>query len=292
MADFRSIQPDEAERLVREGAVRVLDVRQPEEYERLGHIPGAILLPMDLLPSAPATLPAEGKPWLVYCEHGVRSAAAARFLAQAGFAGLLNLAGGLSRWRGPRDHAPGDPFAAGPSSWLVECADLLPRGGRTLDLACGRGRHALLLAAAGFGVRAVDRDADAIAALSGVARRFGMPLEAEAIDLEACAAVDLGSAAYDLVVVFRYLHRPLFPAIRSALRPGGLLLYETYTTAQAARGKPTNPHFLLEPGELERLAAPLAIVRRREGEFDGAWVSAVAARRGGAPGGGERVSSS
>jgi len=62
--------------------------------------------------------------------------------------------------------------------------------------------------------------------------------------------VDLGTEAYELVLVVHYLHRPLFPSLVRALAPGGLLLYETFTTAQAARGKPTNPDFLLEPGEL------------------------------------------
>jgi rhodanese-related sulfurtransferase len=278
---IRNVEPEEAERLVRDGAVRVLDVRSPEEYRELGHIPGAILLPVELIPSAPAILPRDGKPLLVYCEHGIRSVAAVRFLAQAGFEGLLNLAGGLSCWSGPRDYEPAECSAgAGPSSWLVENADLLPRGGRALDVACGRGRHALLLGAAGFQVRALDRDAAAIAELSEIARRLDLPVRAEAIDLEA-EGVDLGEETYDLIAVLRFLHRPLFPALRRALRSGGLLLCETYTTAQAARGKPTNPAFLLKPGELRTLAAPLEILRDREGEFDGGMVAAIAARKTG-----------
>ncbi len=276
---IQSVEPDEAERLVRDDAVRILDVRTPEEYRELGHIPGAILLPVDLIPSAPATLPRDGKPLLVYCEHGLRSVSAVRFLAQAGYENLLNLAGGLSRWTGPRDHAPAEEgAAAGPSPWLVANADLLPRGGKTLDVACGRGRHALLLAVAGFPVRALDRDAAAIADLSNIARRLNLPVRAEVMDLEA-DGIDLGHEIYDLIVVFRFLHRPLFPAIRKALRTGGLLLYETYTEAQAARGKPSNPDFLLKPGELRALAAPLDILRDREGEFDGGMIAAVAARK-------------
>ena len=56
------------------------------------------------------------------------------------------------------------------------------------------------------------------------------------------------TAAFDVIVVVHYLHRPLFPQLLAALRPGGVLVYETFTTAQAARGKPTNPDFLLRPG--------------------------------------------
>ncbi len=276
---FRSIDPTEAEGLVRDGAVQILDVRTPEEFVSLGHIPGAALLPLDLIPSAAATLPRDGRPILIYCEHGVRSAHAARFLAQAGFDNLLSMAGGLSRWRGPRDFTPGEGFAPlGPSSWLLENADLLPRGGAALDLACGRGRHALLLAGAGLEVRAVDRDAAALASLRATAARLQLPVTVEEIDLET-AGLDLGTARYDLILVVHYLHRPLFPAIFRALRNGGLLLYETFTIDQAARGKPTNPEFLLQPGELPRLVAPVSILRQREGEFEGRMVAAVAARK-------------
>ena len=276
---IRGLDPSEAERLVARRAVRVLDVRNPDEFVGLGHIPGALLLPVDLIPCAPATLPRDGTPLLVCCEHGVRSAHAARFLTRAGYPEVFNLTGGMSCWRGARDHSPGEGYAAlGPSSWLVVNADLLPRGGRALDLACGTGRHALLLVAAGFAVTAIDRDGEKIAALRATAQRVGLDLRGETLDLEAEGA-DLGREAYDLVLGVHYLHRPLFPAIVRAPKRGGLLLYETFTVAQAARGRPTDPDFLLRPGELKNLIAPLEILREREGEFEGRMVAAVAARR-------------
>jgi len=276
---YQTISPAEAARLVGEKSVRLLDVRSAAEYRDLGHIPGAILLPVDLIPVAVATLPREGKPLLVYCEHGVRSAHAAALLARAGFSDVMNLAGGFSCWRGPREHSPGDPFGStGPSSWLVENADLLPRGGDMLDLACGRGRHALLMAGAGYSVRAIDRDVEKIASLRADAERLSLPLTAETLDLEK-EGLDLGASICDLLLVVHYLHRPLFPAIVRALRPGGLLLYETYTIDQAARGHPTNEAFLLRHGELRSLVAPLAILRERDGEFEGRMVAAVAARK-------------
>lgn len=275
----RSIDPDEAEALVRDGAVRVLDVRSLEEFVSLGHIPGAALLPLDLIPSAAATLPRDGRPILIYCEHGVRSAHAARFLARAGFGNLLNMAGGLSRWRGPRDFTLGEGFAPlGPSSWLLENADLLPRGGAALDLACGSGRHALLLAGAGCQVRAIDKDAAALASLRDTVARLQLPVAVETLDLET-GGVDLGAARYDLILVVHYLHRPLFPAILRALRKRGVLIYETFTVDQAARGGPTNPDFLLQHGELARLVEPLSIVRERDGEFEGRCAAGVAARK-------------
>jgi SAM-dependent methyltransferase len=136
-----------------------------------------------------------------------------------------------------------------PSSWLSESARWLPPGGRALDVACGRGRHALRLAAAGFEVTAIDRDREALAALAEEAHALGVAVQTRHLDLEA-AEPSLGDDAFDLVVVFRYLHRPLFPMLRRALRPGGVLVYETFTRAQAVRGHPTNPAFLLDPGEL------------------------------------------
>ncbi|HUG54422.1 MAG TPA: rhodanese-like domain-containing protein [Vicinamibacteria bacterium] len=278
-AVYRNVDADEAARLLARDAVRVLDVRTPDEYDAAGHIPGANLLPVDLIAAAPATLPRDGKPLLVYCQHGIRSVTASRFLAAAGFSDVMNLVGGLSCWRGPREHGPASADRmAGPSAWLVQNADLLPRRGRALDVASGSGRHALLLSAAGLSVRGVDRDAEALAELKASARRLGLRVETEVKDLETGAA-DLGEEAYEIVLVVNYLHRPLFPAITRTLRKGGWLIYETYTTAQAERGKPTDPQFLLEPGELPRLVAPLEVVRQREGEFEGRMVSSVAARK-------------
>jgi len=165
-----------------------------------------------------------------------------------------------------------------PSSWLLESAPRWPAGGRALDVACGRGRHALLLAAAGFEVTAVDVDAAAVADLRAQSRGVGLSLHTEVRDLEG-ADTELGEAAFDLIVVFRYLHRPLFPALRNALRPGGLLVYETFTRAQAARGHPKNPAFLLDDRELLRLVAPLEVLASEEGEREGSFVARVVARR-------------
>ena len=100
------------------------------------------------------------------------------------------------------------------------------------------------------------------------------------MDLETNPPPDLGHARYIAVLSFNYLHRPLFPALRHALEPGGRLFCETFTTAQATRGKPTNPDFLLRPGELGELVA-LTILRAREGEFDGRFVASVVAERRG-----------
>lgn len=271
---FTTIGHDEARRLIASGEVTVLDVRTPGEYAQLGHIPNAWLMPVDLAASAPAVLPDDHKPVLVYCEHGVRSVAASRLLTEAGVTHVLNLAGGMAAWTGPREF--GASPLRGPAAWLIDNADLLPRGGKVLDVACGRGRHALLLASAGFDVHAIDRDPEAIAFLEATAERLHLSLSCEVVDLETDPLPVLPGPC-DAVLVFNYLHRPLLPALRGALAPGGRLFYETFTVQQAERGHPKNPDFLLEAGELSRSMAPLTVLRSREGEFDGRFVASVVA---------------
>jgi SAM-dependent methyltransferase len=166
-----------------------------------------------------------------------------------------------------------------PSAWLLDHLDRLTPGGRILDVACGRGRHALHLARQGFRVDAVDRDADAIAELREVAASEQLTLSCRVLDLESEPPPSLGHHLFDGIVVFRYLHRPLFPALIAALAPGGFLIYETFTTAQALRGRPTNPRFLLEPGELVTLVAPLVILESRESDVNGQAVASVLATR-------------
>ncbi len=183
------------------------------------------------------------------------------------------------------------------SEWLTDHAELLPSTGLALDLACGRGRHALWLAERGLRTCAVDRDPEAVGALNDEARARGLLLEATVVDLESgdassdasergggnvgsCGVGSWGLAvsSYDVIVAFSYLYRPLFPRLVAALRPGGVLVYETFTVEQAAYGKPTNPAFLLKPGELRELVQPLEILAEREGEFGGRMIASVIAR--------------
>jgi SAM-dependent methyltransferase len=139
-----------------------------------------------------------------------------------------------------------DPHHAAPkpSAWVRRWADFIPRGGRVLDLAAGSGRHARLFAALGHPVEAVDRDADAMSRLDGVA------------GVRTCVAdIEAGSWPYpgetfEGVVVANYLHRPLLPVLVAAVAPGGALIYETFAAGNERFGRPANRDFLLEPGEL------------------------------------------
>ncbi len=132
-----------------------------------------------------------------------------------------------------------------PSLWVSRFMHLVRPQGRVLDLACGSGRHTALFAKAGFLVTAADRD---ISKLGHLAEARGVrPVE---VDLEAGAGWPFPGEAFDAIVVTNYLHRPLFPAILAALAQGGVLIYETFADGNQAFGKPSNPDFLLQPGEL------------------------------------------
>lgn len=160
--------------------------------------------------------------------------------------------------------------------WIGRIAAEGRRGGPALDLAAGRGRHALCLAAAGFCTFAVDLELAAIAAAVTTARSRGLTLRAWCADL---TGFPFPAGYFDLIVVARYLQRDLFDHLREALAPGGVLLYETFTLAQRRHGKgPTSRDHLLEPGELQTLAAPLATLFYEEVDEPDA-VARLAARR-------------
>lgn len=165
-----------------------------------------------------------------------------------------------------------------PAPWLVENVGLIPRDRPILDVACGRGRHALFLARQGWAVHAVDRRPEVLSDVLVSAAAAGLAITVEKIDLEA-GAPSLGDGHYGGVVVFHYLYRPLMSAIIRAVAPGGVLVYETFTAGQAQRGHPKNPAFLLADGELPQLVRPLEILRAREGEFDGKLLASVVAAR-------------
>lgn len=146
-----------------------------------------------------------------------------------------------------------------PSAWVRRWAALIRPGGRVLDVACGRGRHLRFLKSRGFSVVGVDRDEAALEASKDVA---GVELR--------CADIEAGPwpfppGEFDAVVVTNYLHRPLFSTLVEALRPGGVLIYETFALGNERYGRPTNPDFLLRPGELLHSLEPLAIMAFEQG---------------------------
>lgn len=139
------------------------------------------------------------------------------------------------------------------------------RRGPLVDVACGAGRNALPLARLGLRVVALDRARERLATLHATARAEGLPLAAIAADLEAHDAIPLATGSAGAVLVFRYLHRPLAREIERVLRPGGLLLYETFTSRHREVAEhPRNPAFLLGPDELPELFPGFEVIRYEE----------------------------
>jgi SAM-dependent methyltransferase len=166
--------------------------------------------------------------------------------------------------------APSPLFAA-------ERERLLAAGGPALDLACGRGRHALALAASGVLAIGLDRDRARLAELARSAHARALPVRPLLADLEAAGRLPLASASCGAVLVFRYLHRPLASEIVRVLRPGGVLLYETFVRKhRELSDHPRNPAFLLDAGELPKLFAALEVLRAEEAVVQAPAPEAVA----------------
>jgi tellurite methyltransferase len=160
------------------------------------------------------------------------------------------------------------PFVA---EWIRTLATRVAPPRRALDLAMGRGRHAIVLARHGFHTYGVDMNADVVRDAVAAAAQDGLVVRGWCADL---TTYPLPDATFDLVVVARYLQRNLFASIRRTVKPGGFVLYETFTVAQRLLGTgPASADHLLEPGELrnafsgwdalfyEEVAAPEAVAR-------------------------------
>ena len=142
-----------------------------------------------------------------------------------------------------------------PSPWITRHASRIIPGGLVLDLAAGNGRHSRWLAAQGFRVLAVDRDAEALAALAGTP-----DVDARVMDLEG-SDWPLAGLCFAGIVVTNYLYRPRLTILAAMLDPGGVLLYDTFARGQERLGRPKNPDYLLEPGELlDVFTPPLRLV--------------------------------
>lgn len=254
----------------------VLDARPPEAFAA-GHLPGAGRLSPEEFVARRTELPPRDAPVLVVHDQPAAARAAAEALAALGYgrvawldAPLAALAGGLADRGGPARLWRPAPF-------LARVLPRLPRG-RALDLAAGAGREAVFLALAGWGVEAWDHDPEALARAAGLAARHGAALATRVVDLE--RPLPPPAAPWDLIVVFRFLHRPLFGWIERALAPGGALVYETYRDGQERFGRPRQRRFLLRPGELASAFPSLSVELHEESDPPaGPVVSRLLARR-------------
>jgi SAM-dependent methyltransferase len=165
------------------------------------------------------------------------------------------------------------------SPWVARFARLIPAGGQVLDLACGAGRHARLLAGMGYRVEAVDRNAELLAGLAGIPG-----VSTRQADLEGGPWPYFGRA-FEGIVVTNYLWRPLLPQLFACLEDGGVMIYETFMDGNERFGKPANPEFLLRRGELlDLMHKRFTVMAFEQGEVEKPWpamVQRIAVRRGG-----------
>jgi len=148
-----------------------------------------------------------------------------------------------------------------PSEWVRRWSALVPAGARVLDVACGSGRHVRWFGGRGARVTALDRDVLALAPLRALTEPAVEVVEA---DIEN-APWPLAGRRFDAIVVTNYLWRPLLPILVASVDDGGVLIYETFARGNETVGRPSNPVFLLEPGELLGAAQGLRVVAFEDG---------------------------
>jgi dihydroneopterin aldolase len=158
-----------------------------------------------------------------------------------------------------------------PAQFLTHQLHRLPKG-KALDVAAGSGRNALYLASHGFQVDALDRDEEAMTELAATAKQRNLPnLTVRTVDLERTPdeRPEFLKQEYDVITVFFYLHRPLFPSLIESLKPNGVLIYETFTIDNYMRHRhPRRREFCLAHNELLRLTSGLRVLSYDESEQD------------------------
>jgi rhodanese-related sulfurtransferase len=239
----------------------LLDVRAAEAF-RAGHLTGSGHLPAAELQPRRAELPPREQPVVALADDPEDARAAALALDAMGYRQVAWLDAPLAAIAG--GHADVGPPARlwRPAPFLAEVLPMLPRG-RAIDLAAGSGREAVFLALNGFEVEARDRAPEALGRAEDLARRHGARLRSVVCDLER-PHPPLETRAYDVITVFRFLHRPLFRAIEAGLAPGGMLVYETYRVGQERFGRPRSRRYLLDSGELRAAFPSLEVLRYDE----------------------------
>lgn len=241
--------------------LRILDVREREAFAA-GHLALAGHVPTHAFLDRRMELPAREVPVLCVHDEPARAHEAAERLIGHGFAQVFWLARPLREEPGGHADLAAPVRLWSPSPFLDR---VLPgiAPGRALDLACGTGRAAVAMAALGHTVEAWDHDVSGLERAQAFATRQGVRITTRALDLES-APLEVPEPRFDLIVIVRYLHRPLFPWLESALAPGGTLLMETFLRGQEKYGHPRRDRFLLERGEARTAWRTLDVVTCEE----------------------------
>jgi tellurite methyltransferase len=194
----------------------------------------------------------------------------------------MNSSKGDDKTRWNARYSAGSHSGSSPDEFLVTAFAEFLAGevpGYALDLAGGAGRHALWLAQQGWRVKLIDVSDVALCLADDRARQMTAgSLTTEVRDISAWP--DLGQGQYDVVLVFYFLDRQLFPALIRALKPGGFLIYRSYTLEQRRfAGGPSDPNYLLQANELRQAFESLQILHYRETVTDKGTAELVARKR-------------
>lgn len=158
-------------------------------------------------------------------------------------------------------YAAADSYESKAVQVIAENLHLIPSSGRALEVACGRGANALLLAERGLEVDAWDISSVAIEQLMATVKQRGLAIHGEARDI---LQAPPESNYYDVIVVSHFLERDLFPLLISALKPGGLLCYQTFTQTSVSNSGPSKAEYRLADNELLTLCQGMQIIVYRE----------------------------
>jgi len=263
----------------------ILDVRPAKDF-RAAHPRGAVNIPLETLAERISELPPPTVPLQVFDVSPARRKAALETLARSNRTNVNEIVD--AAWQltemietGPSQNylwRPHGLVARGLTEMRLVWGDRL-REKRAVDLACGVGRDAAALALGGLSVEGWDVLPEALQRADCLAAACGVKLTTRLVDIEAGGTV-LTPKSFDVVVCFHYLHRPLMLQIEQALRPGGFVVYETFTVAQREKiGKPRKDKHLLRPGELASYFSGWQICWNAEGESDERWVASLIARK-------------
>ncbi len=231
----------------RDADVLVLDARDPAAFAA-GHLAGAGRLALEEFEPHRAELPPRDAAVLVVHDEPARAREAADTLAAMGYVRATWLDAPLAALPGGLEARGAATRLWRPSPFLARVQPMLPAG-RVLDLACGSGRELVWLAERGWRGEGWDRAPEALERARSLAHRAGVEIATRVVDLE-WRSLPEPEPVWNVVMVFRFLHRPLFPWIERLLAPGGVIVYETYRVGQERFGRPKHPRFLLDPGEL------------------------------------------
>ncbi len=241
--------------------IGLIDLRNSDQFIKK-HLKGSCSIPWERLPSSMHELPANHRPVAIMgSENQINDAA--KFLTSKGYQLINQFEISEEIWSSAIEFNLLEEGCHSTQLWqanplLIEAIDEIEKrinGREVLDLACGAGRDSVYLAKRGWNVTAIDYKQDALDRALHLADVNAVSIQTQRIDMESDTnpfADDIALTA-DLVMVMRYLHRPLFSAIDRLVKPGGAIFYSTFMVGSEQFGSPKNPAYLLKPGELAEI---------------------------------------